>query len=153
MCRQDKHPVKERKNGHGYRGYANKRQCDPGLCWWRGRAWTGVLQVRVRKRRDGHRDRTENHRGAWGRSWRPTGESRSDEREALQGWHEVCFAIALNAVNILVLCLSVNIQFSLIQVLLWVTGSLAEFTSPITSQTYTRGKHNTAKISLSVVYA
>lgn len=105
--------------------------------------------MRVRKGRDGHRDRTENQRGVLGEKL----EAHSDEQEALQGWHEVCFAIALNAVNILVLFLTVNIQFSLIHVLLWVIGSLAEFTSPITSQTYTRGKHNTTKISLYAVDA
>lgn len=67
--------------------------------------------------------------GFGGRSKRPPREGRACANgwEALQDWREVCFAIALNAVNILVLCLSVNIQFSLIHVFLWVTGSLAEF--------------------------
>lgn len=95
---------------------------------WHGQECFSEVTVR-RTRREVHEVRIGKERGVWREEQEAPREGRAcaDRLEALQDWHEVCFAIALNAVNILVLCLSVNIQFSLIHVLLWVTGSLAEF--------------------------
>lgn len=59
-------------------------------------------------------------RGVWREEQEAPREGRAcpGRGEALPGWREVWFAIALNAVNSLVWCLSVNTRFSLIHVLL-----------------------------------
>lgn len=119
-----------------------------------GQECFGEENVRRMKRED-HKGRTEESGVGRGAGGPREGRACTEGGEALPGWREVWFAIALNAVNSLVWCLSVNIQFSLIHVLLgkWKPSRVVLLLLLLVKLTHEANTTLAKKISVYVTYA